>query len=66
MTHAIRSYLIVDPDRILQARDEHRRMITALREHQRDELVRLCVEHIQPSKRAYLAQMVWDGARSTG
>ncbi|MGH6945616.1 MAG: GntR family transcriptional regulator [Geminicoccaceae bacterium] len=55
MAHAIRSYRMADPVRLRQARDEHAAMIRALREGDRARLVRLCVEHIQPSKEVYLA-----------
>ena len=55
LAHAIRSYRIADPQLLRQARDEHGGMIEALRRGDRDALVRLAVEHIQPSKNAYLA-----------
>lgn len=56
LAHAIRSYRIADPRLLAQARDEHARMIDALERGDRATLVRLSVEHIEPSKRAYLAQ----------
>lgn len=55
IAHAIRSYNIADPTLLRQAREEHERMIGALAAGDRAELVRLCVEHINPSKEAYLA-----------
>jgi len=55
IAHAIRSYRIADPMLLRQARAEHDRMIEALAAGDRAELVRLCVEHINPSKEAYLA-----------
>jgi DNA-binding GntR family transcriptional regulator len=55
LAHAIRSYRIADPRLLRQARDEHGAMIEALQRSDRDALVRLAVEHIQPSKDAYLA-----------
>lgn len=55
LAHAIRSYRIADPRLLRQARDEHGAMIEALRRGERDALVRLVVEHIRPSKDAYLA-----------
>ncbi len=55
LAHAIRSYRIADPELLRQAREEHGEMIEALRRGDRAALVRLCVEHIEPSKRAYLA-----------
>ena len=55
LAHAIRSYRIADPALLRQARAEHAAMIEALRRGDRAALVRLCVEHIRPSKEAYLA-----------
>ena len=55
LAHAIRSYRVADPRLLRQARDEHGAMIEALRRGDREALVRLVVEHIQPSKEAYLA-----------
>ncbi len=55
IAHAIRSYRIGDPTLLAQARVEHKEMIDALAAGDRDELVRLCVVHINPSKDAYLA-----------
>jgi DNA-binding GntR family transcriptional regulator len=37
------------------ARDEHLKMIAALRDARRDELVALCIRHLQPPLRAYIA-----------
>ena len=54
LAHVIRSYRITDPTRLAQARDEHFEMIDALEHGDRKSLVRLCVEHILPSKIAYL------------
>ena len=54
LAHAIRSYRIGDPVLLAQARDEHAQMIDALATGDRDRLVTLCVEHILPSKEAYL------------
>jgi DNA-binding GntR family transcriptional regulator len=54
LAHAIRSYRIADPALLAQARDEHARMIDALKAGDRARLVRLCVDHIKPSKEAYL------------
>lgn len=56
LAHAIRSYRMADPRLLAQAREEHGRMIDALVQGDRAALVRLCVEHIEPSKQAYLAQ----------
>lgn len=56
LAHAIRSYRIGDPDLLRQAREEHGLMIDALARGDRAALIRLCVDHINPSKEAYLAQ----------
>lgn len=53
-THAIRFGSLVNPDYRERARDEHWAMITALEEGRRDELVRLCRDHLAPSRDAYL------------
>lgn len=55
LAHAIRSYRIGDPALLAQARREHGEMIEALANGERARLVELCVSHIEPSKRAYLA-----------
>lgn len=54
LAHAIRSYRIADPALLAQARHEHGQMIEALRGGDRAALVRLCVDHIKPSRDAYL------------
>ena len=54
LAHNIRSYRIADSVLLDQAGKEHVQIIEALREGDREALVRLCVEHIQPSRRAYL------------
>lgn len=54
VSHAIRSYRMSDPQLLEQARHEHGQMIEALRRGDRAALVRLCVEHITPSKEIYL------------
>jgi len=54
LAHAIRSYRMADPVLLAQARDEHAAMIDALAAGDRARLVRLCVDHIKPSKDAYL------------
>lgn len=55
LAHAVRSYRIADSALVRQARDEHGLMIEAMRRGDREALVRLCVDHIKPSKNAYLA-----------
>ncbi|OZI17707.1 GntR family transcriptional regulator [Bordetella genomosp. 7] len=54
-THAIRFSSLVDASYRERARQEHWAMIDALRAGQRDELARLCREHLAPSRDAYLA-----------
>jgi len=54
-THVIRFGSLVDASYRERARQEHWAMITALQEGRRDELIRLCREHLAPSRDAYLA-----------
>lgn len=51
---AIRGYLMADPVALARLRDEHWAMIRAIETGDRDALLRLVREHIQPSKAAYL------------
>jgi DNA-binding GntR family transcriptional regulator len=53
-THAIRSVSIVFPQYLEKARAEHHQMIEALRTGDREWLIRLCREHLVPSRDAYL------------
>lgn len=53
-THAIRFSTLVLPDYRERARGEHRQMIAALRDGDRDTLVGLCRRHLLPSRDAYL------------
>ena len=53
-THAIRSVSIVFPQYREKARAEHHQMIEALRTGDRESLIRLCREHLVPSRDAYL------------
>ncbi|SAL70480.1 GntR family transcriptional regulator [Caballeronia udeis] len=53
-THAIRSVSIVFPQYLEKARAEHHQMIEALRTGDRESLIRLCREHLVPSRDAYL------------
>ncbi|HEY2025325.1 GntR family transcriptional regulator [Paraburkholderia sp.] len=53
-THAIRSVSIVFPQYLEKARADHRQMIEALRTGDRESLIRLCREHLVPSRDAYL------------
>jgi DNA-binding GntR family transcriptional regulator len=53
-SHGIRSYSAGSPPLLRNARDEHLRMIEALQEGRREELVALCVGHLHPPLRAYI------------
>jgi DNA-binding GntR family transcriptional regulator len=53
-THAIRSVSIVYPQYLEKARVEHHQMIRALQSGERDWLIKLCREHLAPSRDAYL------------
>jgi DNA-binding GntR family transcriptional regulator len=55
MASVIRAPRIADPALLAQAREEHAAMIDALERGDRERLVSLCVEHINPGKQAYLA-----------
>lgn len=54
-THPIRFGALIAADYRERSRGEHWRMIEALREGQRKALVALCVQHLLPSRDAYLA-----------
>ncbi len=56
MTHAIRSYRIGDPGLLAQAEREHLAIIEAAEAGDRDALLKLCVEHIEPSRDKYLEE----------
>lgn len=53
-THAIRSVSIVFPQYLEKARADHHQMIEALRSGDRESLIKLCREHLVPSRDAYL------------
>ena len=53
-THAIRSVSIVFPQYLEKARAEHHQMIEALRTGDRESLIKLCRDHLVPSRDAYL------------
>lgn len=61
LAHAIRSYRHTDPTMMLQARDEHWEMIDAFEKSDRKRLIRLCGEHIIPSKLAYFRTIITPG-----
>lgn len=54
-THAIRFYSVVKRALLINARDDHRAMIEALRRGDRERLVTLCRDHLLPSKAAYIS-----------
>jgi DNA-binding GntR family transcriptional regulator len=53
-THAIRSVSIVFPQYLEKARADHHQMIEALRAGDRESLIKLCRDHLVPSRDAYL------------
>lgn len=60
-TTAIRCYAIGDPELLQQSRLEHRAMIDAIKDGNREDLVRRCVDHIFPALEAYKrAHGGWD------
>ncbi|HWA42434.1 MAG TPA: GntR family transcriptional regulator [Hypericibacter adhaerens] len=66
-TTAIRCYAIGDPELLQQSRREHRAMIDAIKEGNREELVKQCVDHIYPALEAYKrAHGGWDVAGAAG
>lgn len=66
LAHAIRSYRMADPELLEQARREHGDMIEAIRRCDRAQLVKLCVEHINPSKNSYLLSQEQPGRPASG
>ncbi|SAI72326.1 GntR family transcriptional regulator [Bordetella ansorpii] len=54
-THAIRFSSLADARYRERARQEHWAMIEALKAGRRDDLIRLCRDHLAPSRDAYLA-----------
>jgi DNA-binding GntR family transcriptional regulator len=52
--HAVRGYAIIDPALLATARKEHARIIELLQKTERNALINLIKEHIQPAKEAYL------------
>lgn len=63
LSHAMRSLRMGDPETLGQAQIEHDQMIAALAAGHRRQLVSLCVDHIKPSKEAYLAVHAWAPAQ---
>ena len=54
MASPIRSITVVNDHLLLRARDEHRAMVQALEDGNTEELVKVCAQHLQPSRDAYL------------
>ena len=59
LSHAIRSWRIGESVKMQEARIEHDAMIDAIESGDRATLARLVVDHIHPSKDAYLAAHLW-------
>jgi DNA-binding GntR family transcriptional regulator len=57
VAHAIRSVTVTSPESLRRSRQEHRRMLDALREGDRDLLARTCRAHLLPSRDAYLRRV---------
>lgn len=57
MAAPIRSATVVDDELLTRAVREHREMVRALREERREDLARLCAQHLAPSRDAYLARL---------
>ena len=55
LSHAIRSWRIGDAAQLRESQLEHADMIDALERGDREALLRLVVDHVKPSKEAYLA-----------
>jgi DNA-binding GntR family transcriptional regulator len=56
---AFRCHLMANPTLALRSADQHREMIEALKRGDRNGIVRLCIEHTQPSKQVYMAIQGW-------
>lgn len=51
--HGVRSYSLARPELLRNSRDQHGRMIEALKSGDRDGLVALCIDHLKPNVQAY-------------
>ncbi|MFF8767055.1 GntR family transcriptional regulator [Nocardiopsis dassonvillei] len=58
VAHAIRSVTVTSVESLHLSRQEHRRMLDALREGDRDLLAATCRAHLIPSRDAYLKRVV--------
>lgn len=59
LIRAMRMYPIANPRILSKAKVDHWAMIEGLKSGGREDLVRLCIDHIQDSKNAYLAVGRW-------
>lgn len=59
--HVIRFFSMTNPDLLEKARQDHWKIIRALENQNRDELIRVCRDHLLPSRDAYLAQCRYRG-----
>lgn len=53
--HSVRTSTLVLPEQLERARREHWQIIEALREGDREQLIRVCRDHLTPSLDAYIA-----------
>lgn len=53
-SNVIRFYVGRDPRMFAGSRDQHERMIEALKNGAREDLIDLCIRHLQPSPKAYI------------
>lgn len=68
-SHAIRSYSLTSPELLNNARDDHRKMIDAMRAGNRNKLVETCIGHLKPAEDAYITayeKLFGSPARKTG
>ncbi|HEX2114873.1 MAG TPA: GntR family transcriptional regulator [Alphaproteobacteria bacterium] len=56
---AFRCHLMANQPLARRAAEQHHEMIEALKRGDRERIVRLCVEHTQPSKQVYMAIQGW-------
>ena len=54
LSHTIRSFRIADPNQMEKSLADHVKMIRAMRGDSNEALTQICLDHIKPSKEAYL------------
>ena len=59
--HVIRFLSMTNPSLLEAARQDHWKIIRALENQNRDDLIRICREHLLPSRDTYLAQCRYRG-----